>query len=157
MPNTYTQIYIQFVFAVKGRQNLIQNNIKEELQKYATGIITNRKQKLYAINLMPDHGHIFVSMSPAISISDLVRDIKTGLTHYINNNRMVKGHFEWQQGFGAFSYSHSHIDKVVKYVMNQEIHHKRKTFRDEYLDFLKKFNVEYHEQYLFEFNDEVSG
>jgi len=154
MPNTYAQIYIQLVFAVKGRQNVIQKTVKEELQKYATGIVTNRKQKLYTINIMPDHCHIFFSMSPITNISDLVRDIKTGLTNYINKNKMIRGHFEWQEGFGAFSYSHSHIDKVVKYIVNQEDHHKKRTFREEYLEFLRSYNIEYNEQYLFEFYDD---
>jgi REP element-mobilizing transposase RayT len=153
MPNTYTQIYIQLVFAVKGRQNVIQKTVKEELQKYATGIVTNRKQKLYTINIMPDHCHIFFSMSPITNISDLVRDIKTGLTNYINKNKMIRGHFEWQEGFGAFSYSHSHIDKIVKYIVNQEDHHKKRTFREEYLEFLRSYNIEYNDQYLFEFYD----
>jgi len=154
MPNTYTQIYIHLVFAVKGRSNIIHKNIKEELQKIATGILTHRKQKLYAINIMPDHCHIFFSMSPVCNISDLVRDIKTGLTHHINNNHLISGHFEWQLGFGAFSYSHSHIDNVVKYILNQEEHHKKQTFREEYIDFLTNFNIEYNTAYLFEFYDD---
>jgi REP element-mobilizing transposase RayT len=155
MPNTYTQIYIQLVFAVKRRQNLISRSIKDELQKYATGIVTKRKQKLYAINIMPDHCHIFFSISPVTNISDLVRDIKTGLTHHINKNHLIKGHFEWQEGFGAFSYSHSHIDNVVKYIINQEEHHNQRTFRAEYLNFLQEFNVEFDEKYLFEYYDDL--
>jgi REP element-mobilizing transposase RayT len=151
MPNTYTQIYIQLVFAVKGRQNVIRKTIKDELQKYAAGIISNRKQKLYAISIMPDHCHVFFSMSPVTNISDLVRDIKTGLTNYINKKQMIRGHFEWQEGFGAFSYSYSHIDSIVKYIMDQEEHHKKRTFREEYLEFLRNYNIEYSDQYLFEF------
>ena len=154
MPNTYTQIYIHLVFAIQGGSNRINKNIKEELHKIATGILKNRKQKLYAINIMPDHCHIFFSMSPVTNISDLVRDIKTGLTHHINKNHLISGHFEWQKGFGAFSYSHSHIDNVVKYILNQEQHHKKQTFREEYIDFLKKFNIEYNSKYLFEFYDD---
>jgi REP element-mobilizing transposase RayT len=153
MPNTYTQIYIQLVFAIQGRENIIKPDIKEELQKYATGIIQNRKQKLYTINIMPDHTHIFFSMSPVTNISDLVQDIKTGLTNHINQNKLLKTKFSWQAGYGAFSYSHSHIDNVVKYILNQEEHHKKKTFKEEYMDFLNKFNVEYDTKYLFEFYD----
>ena len=155
MPNTYSKIYIQIVFAVRGRQNLVRKNIKEELQKYVTGIIQNRKQKLYAINIMPDHCHIFFSMAPITNISDLVRDVKTGLTNYICNNRLIPSHFEWQKGFGAFSYSHSYIDNVVKYVLNQEEHHHYTTFKEEYLDLLQKFNIEYDSKYLFEFYDDI--
>ncbi|MCX6230379.1 MAG: IS200/IS605 family transposase [Bacteroidetes bacterium] len=156
MPNTYTQIYIHLVFAVQGRHNIINNTIKEELQKYTTGILENRKQKLYAINIMPDHCHIFFSMTPTINISDLVKDIKTGITNHINKNHLLLTKFEWQKGFGAFSYAHSQIDNVVKYIQNQEEHHKKHTFREEYIDFLKKFNVDYNPNYLFEFyEDEI--
>lgn len=150
MSNTYTQIYIHIVFAVQGRQNFINPQLKEKLQKYITGIVTHRSQKLYAINCMPDHTHAFVSIKPDISISDLVRDVKTGSSNFINKNHLIKNKFNWQEGFGAFSYSHSHIDKVVKYILNQEKHHKKKTFREEYLEFLDKFRLEYNTAYLFD-------
>ncbi len=150
MANTYTQIYIQIVFAVSERQNLISKENREELHKFITGIVTNRKQKLFAVFAMPDHVHILVSMSPAISISDLVRDIKAGCSKFINDKGWVKGKFNWQEGYGAFSYSKSSIDAVVKYILNQEELHKKKTFKEEYLDFMQKFEIEYDPKYVFE-------
>ncbi len=149
MPNTYTQLYIQIVFAVQGRQNLIPKQHKEELHKYITGIVQKRNHKLIAINSMPDHAHIFVGLNPAQSISDLVRDIKTNSSSFITEKKFVHQKFNWQEGYGAFTYSHSQIDAVVKYILNQEEHHKKETFREEYIHFLKKFNVEYDEKYLF--------
>lgn len=149
MANTYTQIYIQIVFTVQGRQCLIPNQHKEELFKYITGIVNRREQKLIAINGTSDHVHLFVGISPTIAISDLVRDVKAGSSGFINEKRWVHGKFNWQEGFGAFSYSHSQIDNVVKYIMNQEEHHKKKSFKEEYLDILKHFAVEYNEKYLF--------
>jgi len=153
MANTYTQIYIQIVFTVKGRQNLIPKQNREELHKYITGIITNRNQKLLSIFAMPDHIHLLVGLKPNISISDLVRDVKAGSSKFISDNNWIKGKFSWQEGFGAFSYSKSQIDNVVKYILNQEEHHKTTTFKDEYLDFLKKFEIDYNEKYLFEWID----
>jgi len=150
MANTYTQIYIHIVFAVQGRQTLIKKDQKEELHKYITGIIRNKNQKLYAIDSMPDHIHIFMSMKPNISVSDLVRDIKNNSSTFINVKKWVRGKFNWQEGFGAFSYGHSQIDAVVKYIHDQEKHHTRRTFKDEYLGLLKKFNIEYDERYLFD-------
>ena len=154
MANTYTQIYIQIVFAVRGRPNLIPKTHKEELHKYISGIIRNKKQKLIAINSMPNHVHIFVGMKPSIALSDLVRDIKNNSSAFINGKKWVRGKFNWQEGFGAFSYGHSQIDRVVKYIQNQEKHHAKKTFKEEYLEMLKKFHVEYDPKYLFDWNDE---
>ena len=150
MPNTYSQIYIQIVFAVKGRQNLISKNNREELHKYITGIVQSREQKMLAIFAMPDHVHILVGMKPNLSISDLVRDIKAGSSKYINDNKWIQGKFNWQEGFGAFSYAKSQQDIVVKYILNQEEHHKTKSFKEEYLEFLEKFEIDYDEKYLFE-------
>lgn len=150
MSNTYTQIYIQIVFAVKGRQNLISKNKREDLHKYITGIIQNRDQKMLAIFAMPDHVHILVGMKPDISISNLVRDIKAGSSKYINDNNWIMGKFNWQEGYGAFSYAKSEIDYVVKYILNQEEHHKAKTFKKEYIDMLERYEIEYNEKYLFE-------
>ena len=150
MPNTYSQIYIQIVFAIKGRQNLISKQYQEELHKYITGIVQNRGQKMLSIFCMPDHTHLFIGLKPSDAISDLVRDIKAGSSNFINNNKWIQGKFSWQEGFGAFSYSRSQIDSVTKYILNQEEHHKKKTFREEYFDFLKRFAVEYDEKYLFE-------
>jgi len=153
LANTYSQIYIHIVFAVKGRQNLIRAEIREELHKYITGIITNRDQKLLSIFCMPDHTHLLIGLKPSISISDLVRDIKAGLSKFINDNKLIKGKFSWQEGFGVFSYSLSQIDTVIKYIQNQEKHHNKKSFKEEYIDFLEKFAVEYDEKYLFEWVD----
>ncbi len=153
MPNTYSQIYIQIVFAVKGRDCFIKEPFREELQKYMTGIINNKKQKLYAIYCMPDHTHIFTSIKPDISISDLTRDIKANSSSFLKEKKFVPDIFSWQTGFGTFSYSKSQAPEVVNYVLNQPEHHRRKTFREEYLDFLNKFGVEYDEKYLFEFYD----
>ena len=149
MANTYTQIYIQVVFAVQGRYNMIRKEHKEELNKFITGIIRNKKQKLIAINNMPDHAHIFIGMKPSIALSDLVRDIKNNSSAFINEKKWVRRKFNWQEGFGAFSYGHSQMDAVVKYIQNQEEHHARKTFKEEYLELLKRFHVEYDEKYLF--------
>jgi len=149
MANTYTQIYIQIVFAVKGRQNLIAKENREELHKFITGIVTNRGQKLFAVFAMPDHVHILVSIGPTILISDLVRDIKAGSSKFINDKKWINGKFNWQEGYGAFSYSKSSVDSVVKYILNQEEHHKKKKFKDEYLDLLEKFEIEYDQKYLF--------
>ncbi len=153
MPGKYTQIYIQLVFAVKGRESLIHNDWKTELHKYMSGIITGKNQKSIIVNGMHDHIHAFVGLKPDMKISDLVRDVKNNSSNFINDHKFLKRKFCWQDGYGAFSYSHSHIDSVYKYILNQEIHHKKKTFRQEYLDFLKKFEVPYEDKYLFEFYD----
>jgi len=154
MANTYTQIYIQVVFAVQARQNLIRPERKEELQKYMTGIVTRQGQKLIAIHCMPDHTHLLIGLRPNIALSDLVGDIKTGSTNHINEHRWVPGRFSWQEGFGAFSYSHSQLKGVIDYIRDQVEHHSRKTFRQEYLAFLKKYEVPYDERYIFKPLDE---
>ncbi len=150
MANTYTQIYIQIVFAVKGRQNLISKENREELHKFITGIVSNRGQKLFAVFAMPDDVHILVSIGPTIALSDLVRDIKAGSSKFINEKKWMNEKFSWQEGYGAFSYSKSGVDSVVKYILNQEEHHKIKSFKNEYLDFLEKFQIDYDSKYLFE-------
>jgi putative transposase len=149
MANTYSQIYIQIVFAVEGRQNLIDPKHNDELQKYITGIVAAQRQKLIAIDNMPDHAHILIGQRPDSMLSDLVGDIKSGSTNFINRNRWVKGRFNWQEGFGAFSYSRSHLDTVISYVQNQQSHHKKRSFRDEYVALLDKFDVPYDERYIF--------
>ena len=149
MANTYTQIYLQVVFAVEGRQNLIRPERKEELHKYITGIVTQRGQKLLAIHCMPDHAHLLIGLKPSMALSDLVRDIKTGASNHINDQKWVAGRFSWQEGFGAFSYSHSQLTDVIRYIQNQVEHHSRKSFREEYLEFLERFEVPYEERYLF--------
>jgi REP element-mobilizing transposase RayT len=157
MANTYTQIYVHIVFAVKGRQSLIGKENKEELHKYITGIVRNKKQKMLAINSMPDHTHIFIGMKPNIALSDLVRDIKSNSSAFINEKKWVRGKFNWQEGFGAFSYGHSQIDTVIKYIHDQEKRHVKMTFKEEYLGLLKKFAVEYDEKYLFEWIENAYG
>ena len=135
---------------MKGRQNLISNKWKDELYKYITGIITNEDQKLLAINGMSDHIHILIGLKPNKALSDLVRDIKANSSRFINEKRWINGKFEWQTGFGAFSYSQSQLTNVINYIQNQEEHHKTKTFKEEYIDFLKAFEIEYKEEYIFE-------
>jgi putative transposase len=143
MAGTYSQVYIQVVFAVKGRENLIRKEWKENLYKYIAGIIKGKNQKLIVINGVANHVHIFIGLKPAMAISDLVRDIKNNSSKFINENKFVKGKFSWQEGFGVFSYSPSHIDNVYKYILHQEEHHKVKTFKEEYTEFLKEFKIEY--------------
>ena len=150
MPGTFSQIYIQLVFALKGRGNLILKEWKDELRKYIAGIIKNKEQKTIIINGMPDHIHAFIGLRPSMPISDLVRGIKNNSSNFINERKLVKGKFSWQEGYGAFSYSHSHIENVYNYILNQEKHHHKTTFREEYIDFLKKFQVDYNEKYLFD-------
>lgn len=149
MPNTYTQLYIHIVFTVKNRESIIPKKNKEELQKYITGIIQNRNHKLLAINTMPDHMHILIGYKPSQSLPDLIRDIKANSSKFINEKRWIIGRFNWQEGYGAFSYSRSGVDNVINYINNQEEHHKKSSFKDEYLQLLKKFEVDYDEQYLF--------
>ena len=151
MPNTYSQIYLQFVFAVQHRQSLISKEHKEELHKYITGLVQNRKSKMLAVHSMPDHTHLFVGCKPVVFIPDFIKEIKVESGAFINNKNWCKETFNWQEGYGVFSYSHSHIDKVCNYVLNQEIHHKKKTFREEYLDFLNKYEVPFEDKYLFDF------
>ena len=149
MANTYSQIYIQIVFAVKGRQNLIEDQHREELHKYISGIVKNREQKILAIFAIPDHVHLLVGLKPNICISDLVRDIKAGSSKFINESNWLRGKFNWQNGFGAFSYSKSQMDNVIKYILKQEEHHKITSFKEEYVDLLKKYEIDYDDKYLF--------
>jgi putative transposase len=153
MPGTFSQIYIQYVFAVKGRQNFIQKSFEEELYKYIAGIIRGKEQKPLAVNGMPDHIHILVGLKPAMRISDLIRDIKNNSTNFINEKGWLQNKFSWQDGYGAFSYSESNFGNVIDYIKNQKQHHAKRTFRSEYLSFLKKFNIPFEEKYLFDFYD----
>ena len=150
MANTYTQLYFHVVFAVKGRANLISPKWKVELYKYITGIITNKNQKLITINGMPDHVHIMIGMKPDNNLSDLIRDIKANSSKFINEKKWVLGKFEWQQGFGAFTLGHSQIDSVIKYISNQEEHHKIKSFKEEYMEFLKLYEIDFKAEYIFD-------
>ncbi|HEY1719355.1 MAG TPA: IS200/IS605 family transposase [Verrucomicrobiae bacterium] len=154
MANTYTQIYLQVVFAVEGRQNLIAPEHNDELQKFITGIVSGQKQKLIAINNMPDHLHLLVGLRPDSSLSDLVRSVKAGSSKFINTKRWVAGRFSWQEGFGAFSYSRSQLGAVIRYIENQQKHHAKKSFREEYVELLEKFDVDYDKKYIFKTDDE---
>ncbi|MCO6497815.1 MAG: IS200/IS605 family transposase [Chitinophagaceae bacterium] len=153
MPNTYHQIYLQFVFAVKFRQSLIRKEYKEDLHKYITGLVQNRKAKMLAVHCMPDHAHIFVGFHPSVNIADFVKEVKVESNEFLNRQPWMKHKFAWQNGYGVFSYSRSHIDNVIKYILNQEEHHKKKTFEVEYQALLEKFGIDYDKKYLFEFFD----
>ena len=150
MAGTYSQLYIQVVFAVKGRENLIAKSWKNDLHKYISGIIQNKEQKSIIVNGVADHIHAFIGLKPSMRISDLVRDIKNNSAKFINEAGFVKGKFVWQEGYGVFSYSHSEISRVYNYILNQEEHHQKKSFRDEYLELLKNFEIEHNEKYLFD-------
>ncbi|HEX7014298.1 MAG TPA: IS200/IS605 family transposase [Cyclobacteriaceae bacterium] len=149
MPNTYTQLYVQFVFAVQNRFCLISPEWEEELKMYITGIVQNHKHKMIAINGMPDHLHVFVGLHPTQSISDLMQVTKGDSSEWINKNKFVRGRFTWQDSYGAFSYSRSQIDKVYQYIMNQKEHHKKTTFIEEYINLLEEFGVNYDPRYIF--------
>jgi len=151
MANTFSQIYIQTVFAVSGRMSLITRDYKEELYKYIAGIVRNKGQKLLQINGMSDHVHILIGLRPAMAIAELVRDIKSDSSDWINRKRLARGKFAWQEGYGAFSYGHSQLDTIIRYIQNQEKHHTRRSFKDEYLSLLKKFEIEFKEEYVFKF------
>jgi putative transposase len=149
MANTYTQVYIQLVFAVEGRQSLIAGDHKEELYKYITGAFRNKKQTIIAINGMPDHIHILFGQTPTTALSDLVKEVKVASSDLVNEKKWVRGKFNWQEGFGGFSYSRSDLDRVAAYVRNQEKHHASRSFREEYLKLLELFEVEYNPKYVF--------
>lgn len=150
MANTYVQIYIHVIFVVRFRAALIDPSWKSELYKYISGIIVGYNHKLLIINGMPDHVHLLIGMRPNQSISDLIQRIKGSSSKWINDNEFTPKRFSWQKGYAAFTYSQSHIPKVIKYIANQEQHHKKNSFRQEYIAFLKAFGVEYEEQYLFQ-------
>ena len=149
MSNTYTQIHIHFVFAVKYRAGVISKSWKDELYKYITGIIQSYDHKLLIINGMPDHVHILAGIRPTQSISNLMKEVKQNSSKWINESKFTEGKFEWQEGFGAFSYGKSQIKDVITYIENQELHHSKKTFLEEYKEILDKFGVEYDAQYIF--------
>jgi putative transposase len=151
MPNTYSQMYVQVVIVVKFRQSLIQKSWKDDLYKYITGIVTNKGQKLLRINGVENHVHILLNIKPNIALSDLMRDVKSNSTNWINEKKFSDYKFQWQEGFGAFTYSISQLDNVIKYIDNQEEHHKKQSFKEEYVSLLKNFEVDYKEEYLFDF------
>ncbi len=149
MANTYTQIHIQAVFAVQNRKYLINSEWRDQLYKYITGIIQKLGHKLLAINGMPDHIHILFGFRPTQSVADLMQDVKGSSSRWINENRFVKGSFSWQEGYGAFSYEKNRVNGIIQYILNQEIHHRKKTFLDEYVELLEEFEIEYDPKYLF--------
>lgn len=157
MGDTYVQAYFHLVFAVKNRKALIQKSWKDKLEKYITGIIQNNGHKLIAIGSMPDHIHIFIGYNLNQKIPVLVEEIKTSSDHFIKENRFTSFKFNWQKGYGAFTHSHSQIDTIAKYIMNQEKHHHKKTFSEEYIEMLKNFQVAYKNEYLFDFFNDIKG
>lgn len=154
MAGTFSQIYIQVVFAVNGRANLLQKPWRTEVFKYMSGIIKAKNQKAIIVNGVANHVHLFIGLKPSMALSDLVRDVKNNSSNFINDQRFLPCKFSWQIGYGSFSYAHSQIDQVYQYILNQEAHHHKKTFKEEYLDFLQKFEIDYDEKYLFDWNDD---
>jgi len=157
MPNTYTQLYIQFVFAVKHRESLIKSEWKNDLYKYITGIVQNNKSKMLAINGTADHIHIFIGYKPTIAIPDLVKDIKIASGLWINEKKLTPHRFNWQEGYGAFSYRLRDIDEICRYIQNQKEHHRKKSFKEEYIRMLNDSSLEYEEKYLFDFFDDLNS
>jgi putative transposase len=151
MANTFSQIYIQTVFAVSSRMSLIKPPFKKDLYKYISGIVRNQGQKLIAINGMPEHVHILIGLRPAMALADLVQEIKVDSTKFINKKKWIHGRFSWQEGYGAFSYGHSQLNTIIRYIQNQEKHHGRRSFQEEYLTLLRKFDIAFDEKYVFEF------
>ena len=152
-PNTFTKLYAHCVFTPKGRNSLMKNALREKIQKYIYGVIKEKKCNPIAINGTEDHLHILVGFTPTISISDLIRDIKRSSALYINGNHLSFYKFNWQEGFGAFTVGYRELDKVYKYVLNQEIHHNKQSFREEYRQILMDEGIEEFDDYLFEFYD----
>ena len=150
MAGTFSQIYIQVVFAVQGRQNLLRKEWRQEVFKYMAGIIKNKGQKPIIVNGVEDHVHVFLGLKPAMALSDLVRDIKNNSSNFINEHSWIMGKFNWQEGYGAFSYIHSQVEAIYNYIQHQEQHHSRQTFKDEYLDLLKRFEIKHDPRYLFD-------
>lgn len=150
MAGTFSQIYIQYVFAVKGRENLLKKTWRDDVFKYISGIIKGKNQKPIIVKGVSYHVHVFVGLKPAMCISDLIRDIKNNSSNFINNQKYLPGHFSWQEGYGAFSYGHSQLDQVYQYILNQERHHQKTSFKEEYLDLLSKFEIPHEEKYLFD-------
>ncbi|MBD0289129.1 MAG: IS200/IS605 family transposase [Flavisolibacter sp.] len=150
MAGTFSQIYLQFVFAMQGRHSLIPKEHKEELHKYITALVQACKAKMLAVHCMPDHAHLFMGIKPVVYITDFVKEIKVESNEFIKTKGWIRGDFHWQEGYGVFSYGHSQLDRVCKYVLNQEAHHHKKAFREEYHELLEKFAISYEERFLFE-------
>jgi putative transposase len=150
MPDTFTQLYIHIIFAVKNRNSLIKPDWEEKLYKFISGLLTNKGQKLLRVNGMPDHVHILIGMKPDYNLSDLVREIKKSSNKFIKDSGFTKFNFSWQTGYGAFSVSPSQLDKVINYIKKQKEHHRKRSFKEEYLEFLEKYQIEYKPDYLFD-------
>ncbi|MCK9270262.1 MAG: IS200/IS605 family transposase [Bacteroidales bacterium] len=154
-PGAFTQLYLQLVFAVKNRDAVLHKDIRARVFEYMSGIITNMNHKSIIVGGVADHVHVFIGWNPTQSVSDTVHDIKRNSSLFINEERLCHGHFEWQAGYGGFSYGRSQVENVYNYILNQEQHHKKVTFRDEYIEFLKRFEIEYDERFLFKFMDNI--
>ena len=154
MANTYSKIYIQIVFAIQNREASIQLSWETELHKYITGIIQEKGQKMLAINGTENHIHILIGMKPTCCLSDLVRETKKSSTKFVEEKNLCPHKFQWQEGFGAFSYGHSQLDVIIRYIANQKNHHQHKSFKDEYMGFLKLFDIDFKDEYLFDWIDE---
>lgn len=150
-PGTFTQMYVHLVFAVRNRENVLKKEIRPRIYEYISGILTSLGHKTIAINGTSDHIHVFFGLNPSKSVSDTVHDIKRGSSLFINENKLVNGRFSWQEGYGGFTYSRSQVENVYKYIQNQETHHAKRSFREEYLSFLEKYAIDYDPRYLFEF------
>lgn len=150
MANTYTQLYFHVVCVVKRRENLIAKKWEDDLYKYLTGVVTGKDQKLICVNGIPDHIHILIGTKPTCNLSDLIRDVKANTSRWINENKLTPKKFEWQKGFGAFTVSQSQVSVVINYIKKQEEHHQVKTFRQEYIEFLKAYQIDYKDEYLFD-------
>ena len=154
MAGTFSQIYIQVVFAVQGRDNLLKKPWRDEVFKYMAGIIKGKNQKPIIVNGVANHVHLFIGLKPSMALSDLVRDVKNNTTNFINEQKFCRTKFSWQDGYGSFSYSYSQIDQVYQYILNQEEHHRKKSFKEEYIDFLQRFGIEFNEKNLFDWDEE---
>jgi len=151
--SVYSQICLQIVFAVYGRSNFLFEGVDEEVYRYMSGIVTGNKQKSLGVNGMPDHVHLVIGLEPSMRISDLVREIKSESSKFINKKNWLSTKFRWQEGYGVFSYSRSQVGAVVEYVKNQKLHHRRRPFREEYMELLKRFDISFDPAYTFEFYD----
>jgi putative transposase len=154
-PGTFTQMYVQLVFAVKNREAILTDSIRNKIFAYIGGINTNLKHKSIIVNGISNHVHILIGLNPSVSISDTVYHIKRGSSLYINNEKLCLGHFSWQEGYGAFTYSRSQLDYLYKYIEKQEVHHAKQSFKDEYISLLEQHETDYDPRYLFDFFDDI--
>lgn len=154
MANTYSQIHIQFIFAVQGRQCVIHERVRERLEKYITGIVQGFCHKMISIYCMPDHTHMLVGFRNTQTIADLMREVKSTSSKFLNNEGLIKNKFNWQEGYGAFSYSKNELPRVIDYIIKQPLHHIKKSFKNEYIELLSEFGISFEEKYLFDWMDQ---